>query len=194
MASLTAPYAPVSEDNAIECLRTAAETGCLAFNGGEFYGLPTNNSLTLLKRFFAKYPEYEDKVLLNVKGAMLPNFVPTGEPTAVRESVENCVRKLGRPIDMFELARKDTNLALETQLNTLKDLKNEGKIRAIALTEVSAATIREAVGIVDIAAVEIEVSLWCTDPLHNGILDTCHELNIPVFSYVFGILHNRDPT
>ncbi|KAF1951057.1 Aldo/keto reductase [Byssothecium circinans] len=183
MVSLTTPYAPTPEDRAIECLRIAAETGSLSFNGAEFYGLPTWNSLTLLNRFYAKYPEYADKVLLNVKGAMLPTFAPTGEPEAVRKSVENCVKQLGRPIDMFELARRDVNVPLDTQLNTLKDLKAEGKIKGVALTEVNADTIREAAKIVDIVAVEIELSLWCNDPLHNGILSTCAELNIPVYAY-----------
>lgn len=179
MAFPTMPYA---EEIGLECLRTAVETGCVAFNGGEFYGTPTNNSLTLLKTFHERFPELGDKIVLNVKGAMLPTFTSAGEPTVVRQSVENCVRQLERPIDMFELARKDTELPLESQLNTLKMSKEEGKIMVIALTEVSAETIREAVKLVDISAVEIEISLWCTDPLHNGILSTCHELSIPVFS------------
>lgn len=182
MASLTTPSAPKPEDHAIECLRIAASSGCLCFNGGEFYGMPTYNSLILLNHFYAKYPEYADKVLLNIKGAMLPNFMPTGEPKVVRQSVENCVKQLGGAIDMFELARRDVTIPLETQLITLKELKDEGKIKGIALTEVNANTIQEAAKIVDIAAVEIELSLWCTDPLHNGILKTCAELGIPVFA------------
>lgn len=184
LASLTTPPNFPSEDQALECLRTAADSGCLVWNAGEFYGTPIYNSLVLLNKFFTKYPSYADKVILSVKGAMLPTFSPTGDPEYVRKSVENCLAQLGGKgrISMYETARIDTSIPLETQLNTLKEMVNEGKIDSISLTEVSADTIRKAAKVVDIAAVEIELSVWCTDPLHNGILSTCAELKIPVMA------------
>jgi pyridoxine 4-dehydrogenase len=184
LASLTTPPEFPPEDQALECLRTAADLGCLLWNAGEFYGPPTYNSLVLLNKFYTKYPEYADKVILSVKGAMLPTFSPMGDPEFVKKSVDNCISQLGRKgkISMYETARIDSSIPLETQLNTLKELVDEGKIESISLTEVSANTIREASKIVDIAAVEIELSVWCTDPLHNGILSTCAELKIPVMA------------
>ncbi|KAF2864684.1 NADP-dependent oxidoreductase domain-containing protein [Massariosphaeria phaeospora] len=185
MAGLSIPPYMPPEEQAIECLRTAADLGCLCFNAGEFYGHPLYNSLTLLHRFWAKYPQYADRVLVNVKGAMLPTFAPSGDSAVIRKSVENCLSQLeGRgKIDMFELARIDVDVTLETQLGALGQLVGEGKIGGVALTEVNAETIRKAVKIVKIVAVEIELSLWCTDPLYNGILDTCAELEIPVMAY-----------
>ncbi|KAF2816387.1 Aldo/keto reductase [Mytilinidion resinicola] len=184
MGNLTSPPRVAPEDQAIECLRTAAELGCLAWNAGEFYGPPTHNSLVLLNRFFAKYPEYANRVLLNVKGAM-ENYTPNGSPEFVRKSVDNCLAQLGGKgkIDMYECGRRDTRVPMETTLNTLKELVEEGKIGSVALTEVNATTIREAAKIVNISAVEIELSLWNTDPLRNGVLSTCAELGIPVFAY-----------
>ncbi|KAF2497045.1 Aldo/keto reductase [Lophium mytilinum] len=183
MLSLTQPPRVATADQAIECLRTAAEVGCLACNAGEFYGAPTYNSLVILNRFFAKYPEYADRVLLNVKGA-LEDWTPNGTPEFVRKSVENCLAQLGDKgkIDIFECARRDMNVPIETTLNTLKKLVDEGKIGSVALTEVNATTIREAAKIVKVSAVEIELSLWNTDPLSNGVLSTCKELGIPVFA------------
>jgi pyridoxine 4-dehydrogenase len=54
----------------------------------------------------------------------------------------------------------------------------------VALSEVSAATIREAAEITKIVAVEVELSLWSTEPLTNGIAKTCAELKIPIIAYV----------
>jgi len=51
------------------------------------------------------------------------------------------------------------------------------------LSEVKAETIRRAAKLHAIAAVEVELSLWCTDILENGIAATCAELNIPVVAY-----------
>ncbi|KAL3250619.1 hypothetical protein ABHI18_011092, partial [Aspergillus niger] len=185
LASLTIPPKIPPEAQALECLRAAADADCLVWNAGEFYGTPTYNSLVLLGHFFAKYPEYADKVLLNVKGALLPAMAPCGDPEHIRKSVGTCLAQLGGhgQIDMYEMARIDPNVPLRVQLNTLKSLVLEGKIGSVALTEVNAETIREAASIVDISSVEIELSLFCTDPLHNGILTTCAELRIPVMAY-----------
>ena len=184
LAGLTQPPKFPAEEQALECLRAAADLGCLVWNAGEFYGTPAYNSLVLLNRFFAKYPKYAESVILNVKGAMQPNFTVSGDPAFVRKSVDNCLEQLGDKgrINMFETARIDTSIPLEAQLSTLKELVQEGKIDSLALTEVNADTIRRAAEIVDIAAVEVELSLWCTDPLDNGILSTCAELKIPVMS------------
>lgn len=184
LASLTTLPKVPPEEQAIACLRAAAEAGSLVWNAGEFYGTPEYNSLVLVGRFLAKYPEFVDKVVLNVKGALVPSIGPRGDSETLRKSVDTCLAQLhghGR-ITMYEMARLDPNTPLEAQLGTLKEMVAEGKIESVALTEVSAETIRKAAKIVDIAAVEIELSLWCTDPLYNGILATCAELGIPVMA------------
>jgi pyridoxine 4-dehydrogenase len=184
LAKLTTPPNFPTENQAIECLRTAAELDCLVWNAGEFYGPRYYNSLVLLERFFTLYPQYADKVVLNIKGAMLPTFTPSGDPEVIRKSVENCVEHLGgkKSIDMFETARVVADVPLETQMYTLNSLVGERKIHGVALTEVSANTIERAAKLVHIKAIEVELSLWCTDPLHNGILSTCKRFNIPVMA------------
>lgn len=173
-----------SEENAIESLRTAAELGCLLWDGGEFYGKPDYNSLVLLNRFFRKYPQYADKVVLNIKGAQEANFVPNSSPAYIKESVSNCLAQLDgtAKIAMFECARRDVKVPLKDTLDALQKLVQEGKIESVALSEVNAKTIQEASKIIRIAAVEVELSLWCTDPLINGIAQTCVELNIPILA------------
>lgn len=56
---------------------------------------PEHNSLTLLNKYFEKYPEDADKVVLNVKGGTRPGLKPDGSAAYMRESVENCLRMLG---------------------------------------------------------------------------------------------------
>ena len=173
------------EEQAFAAMRAALSAGCNLWDGGEFYGpSPEINSLTLLKKYFDKYPEDAAKVVLNIKGALRPGMVPDGSPGFVRQSVERCVELLGgnAKIDMFECARRDPNAPLETTLAALRDLVQEGKIGGIALSEVNANTIREAAKTTKIVAVEVEISLFCTDPLTNGITDACAELGIPVIA------------
>lgn len=134
--------------------------------------------------YYAKYPEDVEKVVLNIKGGAHPTLQPDGSPEVVRESVEKCLEMLGGRgrIDMFECARKDPNVPLEKTLGVLKEMVEEGKIGGVALSEVSADTIREGAKITKIVAVEIELSLFCTEPLTNGIAEACAELKIPIIA------------
>lgn len=115
--------------------------------------------------------------MLGIKGAYDMKTGPDGTPEGIRASVEQAVKVLGgiKAIDIFECARGDPNVPIETSVKALAELVKEGKIGGIGLSEVSANTVRKAHAVHPIAAVEIELSLFTPDPLHNGIADTCHE-------------------
>ncbi|KAF6219097.1 hypothetical protein HO133_004922 [Letharia lupina] len=151
-------------------------SGCNPWNGGEIYGTPDNNSLTLLKNYYTLYPEDADRVVLNIKGATRLGLQPDGSP-------DYTLGERGR-IDLFECARRDPKVPLKETLGALAELVDEGKIGGVALCEVSANTIREAAKITRIVAVEVELSLWSTEPLTNGIAEACFELNIPIIASV----------
>lgn len=83
---------------------------------------------------------------------------------------------------MFECGRRDPNTPLEITLGTLEELVKEGKIGGVALSEVNGDTIRAAAKITRIMAVEVEISLFSTEPLYNGIARACAELNIAIIA------------
>lgn len=172
-----------NDEQSFAAMRAALANGCNFFNGGEFYGPTEKNSLALLNRYYTKYPEDADKVVLNIKGGMR-GMTPDGTPEGVRASVKNCLKQLGGKgrIDMFECGRRDNKVPLRTTLQALGELVKEGKIGGVALTEVNADTIREAAGITKIVAVEVELSLWSTEPLTNGVAQACAELGIPMIA------------
>lgn len=102
--------------------------------------------------------------------------------------MEEALRVLdgAKKIDVFEMARVDPSVPVETSVAALAELVREGKIGGIGLSEVSGATIRRAAAVAEIAAVEIELSLFTTDVLNNGVADACHErkflrCNVPYF-------------
>lgn len=166
-------------------MKAALNTGANFWNGGEFYGPPTSNSLQLLNRYFTKYPEDAEKVLLNIKGGITPELRPDGSEEGVRRSVDNCLKLLGgkKTLDIFECARVDPNTPIETTIAALAALVREGKIKGISLSEVRAETIRRAHKVHTICAVEVEFSLWSTEILSNGVAATCAELGIPIVAY-----------
>ncbi|KAI9152316.1 Pyridoxal reductase [Paramyrothecium foliicola] len=176
---------PISDDQAFETLRAAIANNMTFWNGGEFYGTPEANSLTLLNRYFDKYPEDAEKVVLSIKGAFSGSG-PDGSPEGIRRSLDNCISMLGprKKIDIFECARRDPNTPLEVTLGIIdQEYVQTGKIGGVSLSEVSAATIHEAVKITKICGVEVELSLFYRETLTNGIAKACAEYNIPLIAY-----------
>ncbi|EGZ77121.1 Aldo/keto reductase [Neurospora tetrasperma FGSC 2509] len=185
LMGLTWRASKLSDEEIFAVIKAALDAGCNYFNGGEFYGPPDHNSLTVLKRYYDKYPEDVDKILLNVKGCMLPGLLTDSSPEGVRASIENSVRLIGGKgrIDQFEAARKDPKVDTEVTMKAMGGHIQAGDIRGIALSEVSAQTIRRAAKMAKITAVEVELSIWNTEPLENGVLEACAELDIPVLAY-----------
>ncbi|CAG8948138.1 unnamed protein product [Penicillium salamii] len=177
---------PPAQDVCFETLNTALELGANFWNGGELYGTPEYNSLHLLNKYFTKYPENAEKVVLSIKGGLKKGvLIPDCSEENIRRSVDECLLQLDgkKTIDIFECARQDPKVPVEQMMEVLAKYVQEGKIGGIGLSEVDAGTIRRAHKVHPIAAVEVELSLWTTDILENDVAKTCAELDIPIVAY-----------
>jgi pyridoxine 4-dehydrogenase len=144
---LTWSPTPASESKYTETLNTALTLGANFWNGGELYGTPDYNSLHMLNNYFSKHPEVADKIVLSIKGGLIPGqLVADCSEANVRRSVDECLRVLDgtKSIDIFECARLQPSVPVEEVIGTLAKLVQEGKIKAIGLSEVDADTIRRA--------------------------------------------------
>ncbi|KAJ5860444.1 uncharacterized protein N7529_007754 [Penicillium soppii] len=177
---------PPAQEVCFETLNTTLELGANFWNGGELYGTPEYNSLHLLNKYFTKYPENAEKVVLSIKGGLKKGvLIPDGSEENIRRSVDECLRLLDgkKKIDIFECARQDPQVPVEQTIDVLAQYVKEGKIGGIGLSEVDAGTIRRAHKVHPIAAVEVEMSMWSTDILENDVAKTCAELDIPIVAY-----------
>lgn len=177
---------PLTDDEVIETIKTAVDCGCNYLNGGQFYGTPESNSLTSMRKYLDRYPEDAGRIVLNVKGAFNFPSGPTGSRDGVSGSIDACLEQLGPVgrIDQFEPARKDPNVDYVNEtLATIDEYVKAGKIGGIACSELGPATFRQAAENHKIGALEVEFSLFHTDPLYNGLFETCAEFNIPVLAY-----------
>ena len=94
----------------------------------------------------------------------------------MKQTCEDALRRLRTDfIDVYYLHRWDRTVPVEDSVGALAELKRAGKIRAIGLSEVSAATLRRAHAVHPIAAVQSEYSL-CTRNPEIAVLDACREL------------------
>ncbi|KAM4068038.1 aldo/keto reductase family protein [Hirsutella rhossiliensis] len=162
---------PPPLEQALDALKAAVDSGCTLWNGAEFYGTQQYNTMTLLNKYFTKYPGDADKVTLIIKGGMdLATHAPDGSPEGVRRSLDNILKQLDgkKKLDLFSYSRRDHKVPLDVTYGTIqKDVE----------------TIHEATKHAKIWAAEVELSMFSPDILRNGVVAACTEHGIPITAY-----------
>ena len=175
------------DEQAFKVMKAALGNGANVWSGGDLYGTPENNSLHLMNRYFTRYPEDTDKVVLVIKSGVvnMRTYEIDASPEGMRKQLDNCNRILDgkKTIDVFGPARVDAKVPIEKTLGALRDFVDQGLIGGILLSEIRAETIRRASKIRKIDAVEAEVSLLSRDIFTNGVAQTCAELGIVVIAH-----------
>jgi len=106
-----------------------------------------------------------------------------GRPEVLKKTCEDGLKRLKTDvIDLYYLHRYDYDVPVEDSIGALADLKRDGKIRSIGISEVSADTLRKAHAEHPIAAIQSEYSLWTRNP-ERAVLQACEELGITFVAF-----------
>jgi aryl-alcohol dehydrogenase-like predicted oxidoreductase len=166
---------PLPEAEALRALDAAFDMGYRHFDTATLYGATANERL-VGKALSAK----RDEILLASKCGMAMDpeqgrKVIDGRPATLRRQCEASLARLGTDhLDLYYLHRWDRAVPIEESVGELGRLVAEGKIAAIGLSEVSAATLRRARAEHPIAAVQSEYSLWTRNP-EIAVIEACRE-------------------
>jgi aryl-alcohol dehydrogenase-like predicted oxidoreductase len=144
---------PTDRGEAIRVLQRAVELGVDFIDTADSYGPFVSEELI----FEALHPFGQVKVA--TKAGLLRTgpgvWVPCGRPDYLRQECELSLRRLGQDsIDLFQLHRIDATVPADEQFGLLKALLDEGKVRAVGLSEVSVNEIVAARKIVPISTVQ----------------------------------------
>ena len=166
---------PPSPQNAAAVLLRALDLGVDHFDTAALYGFGANEELLgrTLAPFRSKFTLASKCGISGVKFDGGVRRVIDGRPEALRQTCEESLRRLKTDvIDLYYLHRWDKSVAIEESVGALARLVLQGKIRAIGLSEVSAATLERAHAVHPIAAVQSEYSL-CTRNPEIAVLEAC---------------------
>jgi aryl-alcohol dehydrogenase-like predicted oxidoreductase len=169
---------PPSSEVAAGVLRRAIELGVTHFDTAALYGFGVNEELVgrTLAGSRAQFTLASKCGIRGVKTDSGTRRVIDGRPETLRQTCEESLQRLRTDaIDLYYLHRWDKAVPIEDSVGALADLERQGKIRAIGLSEVSAATLKRAHAEHPIAAVQSEYSL-CTRNPEIGVLDMCREI------------------
>jgi aryl-alcohol dehydrogenase-like predicted oxidoreductase len=177
---------PPSAEQGEKLLLAALDGGVTLFDTAALYGFGANE--TLVGRVLRPYRK---EITLCSKGGMagvtgddgVTRRVIDGRPEAIRRNCEDSLRRLQTDvIDLYYLHRWDKKVPVEDSVGALSRLVEQGKVRTIGLSEVSAATIRKAHAVHPVTAVQTEYSLWTRNP-EIAVLQACRELGIAFVAF-----------
>jgi pyridoxine 4-dehydrogenase len=150
---------PADRAQAIAVLRRAVELGINLIDTADSYGPYVSEEL--IREALHPYPK---GLVVATKAGLARTgprrWIPLGRPEYLRQECEMSLRRLGvERIDLFQLHRIDPKVPADDQFGVLRDLKNEGKIRHVGLSEVNVAEIEAARRIVTVATVQNQYNL-----------------------------------
>jgi aryl-alcohol dehydrogenase-like predicted oxidoreductase len=178
-------YGPGDDAESIATIHRALDLGIFFLDTADAYGPHKNEELVgrAIKgrrddvTLATKFGIVRDPKNPNVRGV-------SGKPDYVRQSCEASLRRLGvETIDLYYQHRVDPNTPIEDTVGAMAELVHEGKVRYLGLSEASPDTLRRAMKVHPITALQTEYSLWTRDPEFNGVLNTCRELGIGFVAY-----------
>lgn len=145
---------PADRENALRVLRRAVELGVNFIDTADAYG-PFVNEEQIAQ---ALYPYPEGLVIATKGGSVRPGpgqWVRDGRPEHLKAACEGSLRRLRLSrIDLYQLHAVASNVPLEEQVGALRELRDQGKIRLVGLSNVELHQLQRAEEIVEIASVQ----------------------------------------
>jgi aryl-alcohol dehydrogenase-like predicted oxidoreductase len=177
-------YGPTDDEESLRVLHRYLELGGNFLDTAEIYGPYKNEEL--VGRFLREVSR--DKVIVATKFGF--RIGPGGtravdsSPENIRRACDGSLKRLGiDTIDLYYQHRVDPNVPIEDTVGAMAELVSAGKVRMLGLSEAGPETLRRAVKVHSITALQSEYSLWSREVESNGVLATCRELGITFVPY-----------
>lgn len=181
-------YGGYDDAESAKVLTKAADLGITFWDTSDIYGPHTNEKL--IGKWFKDNPDRRKEIFLATKFGNLrdPDGKPTvrGDPEWVKEACRQSLERLGvDQIDLYYQHRVDPKVPIEETVKAMVELKDEGKIRYLGLSECSAATLRRAHKVHPIAAAQMEFSPFALEieSEQTNFLKTARELGVDIVAY-----------
>ena len=142
-------------EEGVRVVRRAVELGVTLIDTADIYGAGVSEEVVAE----ALHP-YPDGVVVATKGGLgygLQDRIRDGRPEHLREACDASLRRLKlERIDLYYLHRHDPEVPVEESIGALEELRSEGKIRLIGVSNFSLGQLRQAQSVTTIAAVQNE--------------------------------------
>lgn len=167
---------PADRGEALRVLRRAYELGCNLIDTADSYGPYVSEEL--IAEALRAGGSYPDDLVIATKGGLVRTEADRGEwprdgrPEHLKQACEGSLRRLKLDrIDVYQLHRPDEKVPFAESVGALKELRDEGKIRHVGLSNVGRTQLAEAREIVEIVTVQNLYNV--ADRRSEKVLDAC---------------------
>jgi aryl-alcohol dehydrogenase-like predicted oxidoreductase len=162
---------PADRDEARRVVRRAVELGVNLIDTADSYGPHVSEEIIAE----ALHP-YPDGLVIATKGGLVRpgpgQWERDGRPEHLREACEGSLRRLRLDaIELYQLHAVDPKVPFEESLGALIQLRDEGKIRRIGLSNVSVDELERGLALTEIVTVQNRYNL--TDRSSEDVLEAC---------------------
>ncbi|WEK45026.1 MAG: aldo/keto reductase [Candidatus Sphingomonas colombiensis] len=180
--SLSHAYgSPPPREQAVRLLNRALDLGYDFLDTAALYGFGANETL-LGEAIAHRRQEYVLASKCGMTGVDGKRVID-GRPETLLATIDQSLARLNTDvIDLYYLHRWDKQVPIEESVGALSRMVEAGKIRAIGLSEISAATLRRAHAVHPIAAVQNEYSPWSRN-VELGVLEATRELGTSLVAF-----------
>jgi aryl-alcohol dehydrogenase-like predicted oxidoreductase len=177
-------YGPHDDQASLAVIDRALELGINFLDTADAYG-PYTNEVLVGKAIRGR----RERFVVATKFGFVRSLADSqfrgmsGKPDYVKQACEASLQRLGvDTIDLYYLHRVDPQTPIEETVGAMSRLVEEGKVRALGLSEVSVSTLQRACAVHPISAVQTEYSLWSRDP-EEEMLSYCRSNGIAFVAY-----------
>jgi pyridoxine 4-dehydrogenase len=172
---------PPDLEQAKAALRRAVELDVNFIDTADSYGPEVSERLIA----DALYP-YPDDLVIATKGGQVrpgPNrWVPDGRPEHLREALEGSLTRLrADQIDLYQFHRVDPNVPITDSIGALAELRDQGKIRHIGVSNFNEAQLREVQQITPVVSVQNRYNVG--DRSSEQVVDLCDQESLAFFPW-----------
>lgn len=179
--------APTPKEEAIQALREAYKIDYNFYDTAECYtGVNSDGSINYNEELVGEaIKPFRDKVILCTKFGVThkgDHLEFDSSPKKIRESIEGSLKKLQTDyIDIYYQHRIDPNVEPEVVASVMKELIEEGKIKAWGISETTEEYLRRAHAVCPVTCIENRYSMMAR--WHESIFDTCKELGVTYVAF-----------
>ncbi len=174
----------------VNVLHAAFDAGITLLDTADAYcwdATDVGHNERLIARALATWAGDRSRIRIATKGGLTR---PDGQWAAdgrARHLLAACAasrRALGvERIHLYQLHAPDPRTPLATSVRALASLERDGYVESIGLCNVNVSQIEEARSITEIAAVQVELSVWKDESILGGVAEYCIANDIPLLAY-----------
>ena len=179
-----------SDNDAVRVIHAALDTGVTLIDTADVYCLDhrdVGHNERLVARALREWPGPRGEVLVATKGGLerlRGEWTVNAHPRHLKEACEASLRALGvETIALYQLHAPDDEVPFGESVGALAEMRSEGKIRHVGLSNVNVEQIEEAARVVPVASVQNRCNPFERHALANGVLRACVEKGLAFLAH-----------